>query len=84
KKKKKKKKKRVWVRERCFRGNHDIQAYNGGSTVGAGDTFIAGILFGFLYHEQDWDQRAKLGFAVQLATCKVQREGFGGLGYEAL
>ncbi|KAI3323059.1 Ribokinase-like protein [Xylariaceae sp. AK1471] len=53
-------------------------------TVGAGDTFIAGILFGFLYHDYDWDNRAKLSFAVQLAACKVQREGFDGLGFEAL
>ncbi|KAI3334302.1 hypothetical protein F4824DRAFT_502095 [Ustulina deusta] len=33
-------------------------------TVGAGDTFIAGILFGFLHHDYDWDKRAKLSFAV--------------------
>ncbi|KAI1824683.1 Ribokinase-like protein [Xylaria intraflava] len=52
-------------------------------TVGAGDTFIAGILFGFLYHEHDWDDQAKLSFAVQLATCKVQQEGFNGIGFEA-
>ncbi|KAI0490688.1 Ribokinase-like protein [Xylaria cf. heliscus] len=53
-------------------------------TVGAGDTFIAGMLFGFLQHDYDWDTRAKLSFAVQLATCKVQQEGFNDLGFKAL
>ncbi|KAJ2988068.1 hypothetical protein NUW58_g4170 [Xylaria curta] len=53
-------------------------------TVGAGDTFIAGVLFGFLHHDDDWDSRAKLSFAVQLATCKVQQEGFNDLGFQAL
>ncbi|KAI1175505.1 Ribokinase-like protein [Nemania sp. FL0916] len=53
-------------------------------TVGAGDTFVAGILFGFLRHEHDWDSRTKLSFAVRLATCKVQQEGFNGLGFKAL
>ncbi|KAI1312818.1 Ribokinase-like protein [Xylaria venustula] len=52
-------------------------------TVGAGDTFIAGILFGFLHHDHDWDDRAKLSFAVQLATYKVQQEGFNDLGFKA-
>ncbi|KAI0430808.1 Ribokinase-like protein [Xylaria sp. FL1042] len=52
-------------------------------TVGAGDTFIAGILFGFLHHDYDWDNRIKLSFAVQLATCKVQQEGFNDLGFKA-
>ncbi|KAI1815014.1 Ribokinase-like protein [Poronia punctata] len=53
-------------------------------SVGAGDTFIAGILFGFLCHGGDWDLRAKLGFAVQLATRKVQQEGLDNLGFEPL
>ncbi|KAI1738535.1 Ribokinase-like protein [Xylaria scruposa] len=53
-------------------------------TVGAGDTFIAGILFGFLQHSHDWDNGTKLSFAVQLATCKVQQEGFNDLGSKAL
>ncbi|KAI0397243.1 Ribokinase-like protein [Xylariaceae sp. FL0594] len=52
-------------------------------SVGAGDTFIAGILYGFLCHESDWDIQAKLDFAVQLATCKVQQEGFDNLGSKA-
>ncbi|KAH9992185.1 Ribokinase-like protein [Xylariaceae sp. FL0662B] len=49
-------------------------------TVGAGDTFIAGLLFGMLCHQEDWDAEMKVRFAVQLATCKVQREGFDGVG----
>ncbi|KAF3065173.1 Ketohexokinase [Daldinia childiae] len=49
-------------------------------TVGAGDTFIAGMLFGLLCHHEDWDTEKKVQFAVQLATRKVQRDGFGGLG----
>ncbi|KAI1096902.1 Ribokinase-like protein [Rostrohypoxylon terebratum] len=54
------------------------------STVGAGDTFIAGMLFGLLCHHEDWDTERKVQFAVQLATCKVQRDGFDGVGAEAL
>jgi len=51
------------------------------STVGAGDTFIAGMLYGLICHTgtDDWGQEAKLGYAVELATKKVQREGFAGL-----
>ncbi|KAI1468441.1 Ribokinase-like protein [Daldinia caldariorum] len=50
------------------------------ATVGAGDTFIAGMLFGLLCHHEDWDTERKVQFAVQLATRKVQRDGFDGLG----
>ncbi|TRX95384.1 hypothetical protein FHL15_003715 [Xylaria flabelliformis] len=32
----------------------------------------------------DWDNGTKLSFAVQLATCKVQQEGFNDLGSRAL
>ncbi|RSL40227.1 hypothetical protein CEP53_013507 [Fusarium sp. AF-6] len=52
--------------------------------VGAGDTFIAGMLYGLLCHPGDWSTGEKLGFAVQLATLKVQREGFAGLGVDML
>ncbi|OTA61093.1 Ribokinase-like protein [Hypoxylon sp. EC38] len=52
-------------------------------TVGAGDTFIAGILFALLCH-QDWDTERKVQFAVQLATRKVQQDGFDGVGAEVL
>ncbi len=50
------------------------------STVGAGDTFIAGILYCLLCHNDELDTQAKLAFAVQLATRKVQSDGFRGLG----
>lgn len=48
-------------------------------TVGAGDTFVAGILFGLLCHANGWGPATVLAFAVDLATKKVQREGFAGL-----
>jgi ketohexokinase len=50
---------------------------NGSSTIGAGDTFIAAMLYGL--HVDAWSSEAKLAFAVRLATKKVQREGFAGL-----
>ncbi|KAI1776065.1 Ribokinase-like protein [Hypoxylon cercidicola] len=50
------------------------------ATVGAGDTFIAGMLFGLLCHHEDWDMETKVQFAVQLATRKVQQDGFDGVG----
>ncbi|KAK4127830.1 Ribokinase-like protein [Parathielavia appendiculata] len=46
-------------------------------TIGAGDTFIAGMLYGL--NAPGWSSREKLAFAVRLATKKVQREGFCGL-----
>ncbi|OIW29793.1 Ribokinase-like protein [Coniochaeta ligniaria NRRL 30616] len=49
-------------------------------TIGAGDTFIAGVLFGLLCHSADWNTEATLRFAVDLATQKVQMDGFAGLG----
>ncbi|KAF4981112.1 hypothetical protein FZEAL_3019 [Fusarium zealandicum] len=52
--------------------------------VGAGDTFIAGMLYGLICHPNDWGTGEKLGFAVQLATLKVQREGFARLGADML
>ena len=51
-----------------------------GSTVGAGDTFIAGTLYGLTCHEADWDFKRKLEFANELAGLKVLQEGFNGLG----
>lgn len=50
------------------------------STIGAGDTFIAGVLFGLLCHSADWDTEATLRFAVDLATQKVKIDGLAGLG----
>lgn len=52
--------------------------------MGAGDTFVAGMLYGLLAHGTDWDERRKVRFAVGLATLKVQREGFDGLGHDAI
>ncbi|KAL9617860.1 MAG: hypothetical protein Q9204_008453, partial [Flavoplaca sp. TL-2023a] len=48
-------------------------------TVGAGDTFIAGMLFGLTCHS-DWDLDRKLEFANELAGRKVGQEGLSGLG----
>ncbi|OAA66110.1 Carbohydrate/purine kinase [Cordyceps fumosorosea ARSEF 2679] len=57
------------------------------SSVGAGDTFIAGMLFGLTTAGGDgddaaWDAHRCVRFAVDLATLKVQREGFAGLGVD--
>ncbi|PNY24844.1 Ketohexokinase [Tolypocladium capitatum] len=52
------------------------------SAVGAGDTFIAGMLYGLVCPTTAWGVGRSLRFAVNLATLKVQREGFG-LGADA-
>ncbi|QKX61087.1 uncharacterized protein TRUGW13939_08233 [Talaromyces rugulosus] len=49
-------------------------------TIGAGDTFIAGIFFGLLCHYDEWEWARKLRFANELAGRKVVQEGFQGLG----
>lgn len=54
------------------------------STVGAGDTFIAGMLHGLITHEDDWNMSRKLEFANELAGRKVTQEGFSGLGGQVL
>lgn len=46
------------------------------STIGAGDTFIAGLLYGLIYRNDDWDFQKRLGFATRVASLKVQQEGF--------
>lgn len=51
--------------------------------MGAGDTLIAGMLYGLTCHSEDWSTEQMLRFAVNLATDKVQREGFTGLGASA-
>jgi fructose-1-phosphate kinase PfkB-like protein len=49
------------------------------STIGAGDTFIAGILYGLFYNAQNWDLGKTLQFANELAGRKVTQQGFSGL-----
>jgi fructose-1-phosphate kinase PfkB-like protein len=56
----------------------DFNIYN--STIGAGDSFIAGILFGLLCHYDEWEWARKLRFANEIAGRKVVQEGFQGLG----
>jgi ketohexokinase len=48
-------------------------------TVGAGDTFIAGMLY-CLACRPEFPLDRQLGFAVEIATRKVSQDGFGGLG----
>ncbi|KAI3341354.1 putative PfkB family kinase [Ustulina deusta] len=48
-------------------------------TIGAGDTFIAGILYTFLGGHKTWSLAQKLAFANRLAGFKVVQEGFSGL-----
>ncbi|RJE19934.1 pfkB family carbohydrate kinase [Aspergillus sclerotialis] len=48
-------------------------------TIGAGDTFIAGMLYSLLYQDQKWDLSQKLSFANRVAGMKVAQEGFLGL-----
>ncbi|KAL9061202.1 MAG: hypothetical protein Q9206_000685 [Seirophora lacunosa] len=49
-------------------------------TVGAGDTFIAGMLFGLTCRAADWTLERQLEFANELAGRKVAQEGLRGLG----
>lgn len=48
-------------------------------TIGAGDTFIAGIIYGSVAERKAWPVETKLGFANELAGFKVVQEGFSGL-----
>lgn len=54
------------------------------STIGAGDTLIAGMLYALICHADDWNTEAQLRFAVDIATEKVARDGFTGLGAKAI
>ncbi|OXV05591.1 hypothetical protein Egran_06641 [Elaphomyces granulatus] len=49
-------------------------------TIGAGDTFMAGMLYGLICHGDDWSLLQKLQFANKIAGIKVVQEGFPGLG----
>jgi ketohexokinase len=62
----------------------DLVPVGSTSAVGAGDTFIAGMLYALVCHGEDWDTDRKVRLAVDLATCKVQQEGFEGLGATVL
>ena len=48
-------------------------------TVGAGDTFTAGMLYG-MFMQESWNIDQRLNFANELAGRKVYQEGFKGLG----
>jgi fructose-1-phosphate kinase PfkB-like protein len=50
------------------------------STLGAGDTFTAGILYALMCHKDDWSLFRMLSFANRLAGLKVRQEGFDDLG----
>jgi fructose-1-phosphate kinase PfkB-like protein len=50
------------------------------SVVGAGDTFIAGMLYGENVRRSEWSLKEKLVLANELAGRKVLQEGFVGLG----
>lgn len=60
------------------RGRQPSRA-NNGSTIGAGDTFIAGMLYAMMCKDKVWDVTQKLMFANQVAGMKVLQEGFSGL-----
>ncbi|WEW54750.1 ketohexokinase [Emydomyces testavorans] len=49
-------------------------------TIGAGDTFIAGMLYGLICHENNYSLQQSMDFANRLAGRKVTQEGFDGLG----
>ncbi|KKK18713.1 hypothetical protein ARAM_001216 [Aspergillus rambellii] len=49
-------------------------------SVGAGDAFIAGMLFGLICKGDFWDLTEKLTVANRVAGMKVAQEGFSGLG----
>ncbi|KAJ5178761.1 hypothetical protein N7492_001971 [Penicillium capsulatum] len=58
-------------------GNSLLISY---SSVGAGDTFIAGMLYALNLQHKKWDLPTQLQFANKLAATKVSQEGFSGLG----
>lgn len=52
---------------------------NSVSPIGAGDTFIAGMLYALNCKGKDWDLSKKLAFANGVAGMKVSQVGFAGL-----
>ena len=49
------------------------------SPIGAGDTFIAGMLYALNCKFRTWGLLKKLAFANRVAGMKVSQEGFAGL-----
>ncbi|CAN9179149.1 unnamed protein product [Alternaria alternata] len=68
----------VWAHVKAWQAEGDGQA-KVVDTIGAGDTFIAGMLFAINEHGE-WSLQRKLEFANELAGRKVLQEGFSGLG----
>lgn len=62
-----------------IRPGRGIQRLTINSTIGAGDTFIAGLLYGLIYRSNDWDFQKRLRFANRLAGLKVGQIGFANL-----
>ncbi|OAA45125.1 Carbohydrate/purine kinase [Beauveria brongniartii RCEF 3172] len=80
---------KVWAEDRGYDSAMACLAAEpaGQASVGAGDTFIAGMLYGLTTggrEDKPWDARRCVRFAVDLATLKVQREGFAGLGHDVI
>lgn len=48
-------------------------------TIGAGDTFIAGMLYALAQHEDGWILEKKLEVANEFAGRKVRQHGFSNL-----
>ncbi|KAJ4358596.1 uncharacterized protein N0V89_003180 [Didymosphaeria variabile] len=53
-------------------------------TIGAGDTFIAGMLYALNDMHDGWDLQLQISFANELAGRKVRQEGFGDLGRQMM
>lgn len=49
------------------------------SPIGAGDTFIAGILYALNCKDKDWSLAQCVEFGIKVAGMKVFQEGFSGL-----
>ncbi|KAL4884410.1 Ribokinase-like protein [Aspergillus karnatakaensis] len=60
---------------------HTPERFQVADPIGAGDTFIAGMLYGILCKGDSWDLSQKLMMANQLAVAKLSQEGFGDLGH---